>query len=138
MRIGYALANEQIIAGFNKIRNHFGVNRLAQMAALASLGDAEFLPNVVDKVQVGRQRIYELATSLNLPYLPSDTNFVTVNLGDSNRATALVQQLAEHGVFMRKPMVAPQSNFIRIGIGSEAEHAFMAGVIEPMICASQP
>lgn len=137
MRIGYTLAHEHIIAGFNKIRNHFGVNRLAQLAALASLNDADFLPTVVDKVQVGRQRIYELATSLGVPYLRSDTNFVTVDLGGHARATTLIQQLGERGVFMRKPMIAPQSNFIRIGIGSDAEHAFMASVMEPLIKAGQ-
>ena len=46
MRIGYAIANAQLIEGFNKIRNHFAVNRLAQIAAAASLRDEAFLPHV--------------------------------------------------------------------------------------------
>jgi len=133
MRIGYVLAHETIIAGFNKIRNHFGVNRLAQIAALASLQDAQFLPTVADKVQAGRLRVYELAKELHLPYLPSDTNFVTVDLGDAEQAAALLHKLGEKGVFMRKPMLAPQSSFIRIGIGTEEEHAFMCSVIRPLM-----
>lgn len=133
MRIGYALAHEQIIAGFGKIRNHFGVNRLAQIAALASLHDTEFLADVINRVQTGRQRIYDLAASLKLPYLESDTNFVAVDLDNSERAATIIGKFVEHGVFMRKPMVAPQSNFIRIGIGTDAEHTLMASVLKPLI-----
>ncbi len=42
MRIGYAIAPAELVATFDKIRHHFGVSRLAQEAALASLGDRAF------------------------------------------------------------------------------------------------
>ena len=34
-RVGYAITPEQTITSLGKIRNHFGVNRLAQAGALA-------------------------------------------------------------------------------------------------------
>ena len=38
-RVGYAIAPARTIGGLGRIRNHFGVNRIAQAGALASLGD---------------------------------------------------------------------------------------------------
>ncbi len=37
MRVGYAIGNEELIAEFNKVRNHFGLGRLSQIAALAAV-----------------------------------------------------------------------------------------------------
>lgn len=133
MRIGYAITHEEIVTGFNKIRNHFGVNRLAQIAALASLGDTDFLAKVLDQVKAGRQKIYDLAEDCGLPYLTSDTNFVGVDLGDSARADTIIAELSKQGVFVRKPMVAPQNCFIRIGIGSSTEHDFMVDTLKPLL-----
>ncbi len=123
MRIGYVMGNAEVIAGFNRIRNHFAVNRLAQIAAEASLRDADMLPRVMQRVNEGRQRIYDLADELHLPWLRSSTNFVAVDLGSAARANALLQQLEQAGIFLRKPMVAPHDSFLRIGVGTEEEHA---------------
>ena len=133
MRIGYVIAHKDIIAGFNRIRNHFGVNRLAQIAAAASLQDTAFIPKVTELVKQGRQRIYDLADSLSLNYLPSSTNFVAVDMGDHETANTLIESLASAGVFMRKPMVAPQSRFIRVGVGTEKEHDYLMSVLRPLI-----
>ena len=123
MRIGYAMGHPDLIGGFNRIRNHFAVNRLAQIAAVASLEDADMLPSVLQQVSAGRQCIYDLAEKLGLPYLRSSTNFVTVDMGSSLRAVQLLKTLNDQGIFLRKPMVPPQDSFIRIGVGSESEHA---------------
>lgn len=133
MRIGYVMAHPDIISGFDRIRNHFGVARPAQIAAEASLRDQSFLLSITTRVEQGRQRIYDLATSLNLAYLPSATNFVTVDLGDVARAEDLVQSLGKAGVFMRKPMVPPQDRFVRIGVGTEAEHLCLEKAIRPLL-----
>jgi histidinol-phosphate aminotransferase len=125
MRIGYAFGNEALIRGYDKIRNHFGVNKLAQIAAAASLEDTEMLSKIKNAVQAGRERIYAMAVDLDLPYVESFTNFVAVDLGSSDRAFKLLGLLNEHGVFMRKPMQPPQDQYIRVGVGTEAEHAVL-------------
>lgn len=134
MRIGYAIANERIIRGYDKIRNHFGVNRLAQIAAVASLQDDLILTRVINAVQHGRERVYALARSLELAYIPSATNFVAVDFGTQERATTVLKQLAECGVFLRKPMQPPQDQFIRIGVGTEAEHNSLSEALSALIC----
>ena len=125
MRIGYAFGNEALIRGYDKIRNHFGVNKLAQIAAAASLEDNDMLPKIKQAVQAGRERIYAMATDLNLPYIESFTNFVAVDFGSSERAVKMLGLLNEKGVFMRKPMQPPQDKYLRVGVGTEAEHAVL-------------
>ena len=39
LRVGYALAEPDFVAAFNRVRNHFGVGRLAQTGAMAALAD---------------------------------------------------------------------------------------------------
>lgn len=121
MRIGYAMAHVDLMSGFNRIRNHFAVNKLAQVAAAASLRDAEMLPTVIRQVQQGRQFLYDLAAELQLPCLPSSTNFVTMDIGSAQAANDLLKAMNREQVFIRKPMVPPLDRFIRVGIGNEAE-----------------
>ena len=122
MRIGYAFGNESLIRGYDKIRNHFGVNKLAQIAATASLEDNEMLPKIRQAVQAGRERIYAMANELQLPYIESFTNFVAVDLASSERAIKMLGLLNEQGIFMRKPMQPPQDQYLRVGVGTKAEH----------------
>ena len=123
MRIGYVIGHKDLITGFNKIRNHFGVNRLAQAGALASLRDNEFLPSIRQQVEAGRQRVYSMAAEMNLEYLPSSTNFVAVDMGHGDNTRTMLNKLMEHGIFIRMPGVAPLDRFLRVGVGSPDEHA---------------
>lgn len=133
MRIGYAFGNSALIRGYDKIRNHFGVNKLAQIAATASLADTEMLPRITQAVQAGRERIYALATDLDLPYVKSFTNFVAVDLGSSDRASRMLELLNEHRVFMRKPMQPPLDQYLRVGVGNDHEHAVLQTLLPGLL-----
>ena len=65
-RIGYCVGHRDLVTGLNKIRNHFGVNRIAQAGALASLRDREFVAGVIAEVAAGREEYARLAESLGL------------------------------------------------------------------------
>ncbi|MBV8116794.1 MAG: aminotransferase class I/II-fold pyridoxal phosphate-dependent enzyme, partial [Candidatus Eremiobacteraeota bacterium] len=65
-RIGYAIAAESNIATLQKIRLHYGVNRTAQIGALASLADEPFRKHVVDEVQAAREDYYRIAREQGL------------------------------------------------------------------------
>jgi histidinol-phosphate aminotransferase len=121
-RIGYAVAPKETIQAFDKIRHHFGVNRLAQEAALASLGDPEFIAEVVRSVAAGRRGYQQLAAELGLKTLPSATNFVAIDLGSFERAsTAMKRLLEEESIFVRMPGVAPLNRCIRVTVGTPDE-----------------
>lgn len=115
-RVGYAVGHRDLIAGLNKIRNHFGLNRVAQAGALASLRDRAFLSQVLQLNAEARERVMRLAAEHGLYAEPSSTNFVAVDLGDAERAAAMIAALAERDVFMRMPGVAPLNRCVRVGL----------------------
>ncbi|WP_394226671.1 pyridoxal phosphate-dependent aminotransferase [Paracoccus marcusii] len=114
-RIGYAIGAPDLIAGFDRVRNHFGVNRIAQAGALAALADQGWLAHVVAEVQAARLRIADIGAASGLTALPSATNFVALDTHrDGAFARALIAALEREGVFARMPGVAPLDRCIRI------------------------
>lgn len=121
-RVGYALAHADLIAVFNKVRNHFGMTKISQVGALAALKDQAYLAQVQTRVSEARGMLARIAEANDLIPLPSATNFVTMDCGqDGDFARAVVQNLAARGVFIRMPFVAPQNRCIRVSVGPEDE-----------------
>jgi histidinol-phosphate aminotransferase len=120
-RIGYALASRDAIATFQKIRNHFGVNRTAQVGALAALEDRAYVDEVVAEVARGREEYHAFAARAGVRTLPSQTNFVCFEIGTRQAAEAMMHALLERGVFVRKPGEPPINGYIRVTVGTAEE-----------------
>lgn len=122
MRVGYAFGHFDIINAFEKIRNHFGMNRVSQAAALAALKDTEWCLAVRAHVEAGRARIAEIARAHGLTPLPSATNFVTIDCGaDGAFARAVLDALVARDIFVRMPFAAPGNRCIRVSVGKEMD-----------------
>jgi histidinol-phosphate aminotransferase len=133
-RIGYAVAPQETVRAFDKIRHHFGVNRVAQEGAYASLGDPDFIAGVVRAVETGRRDYAALATELGLKTLPSATNFVALDLGSAERATSAMKRLLEEeAVFVRMPGVPPLNRCIRVTVGTPQERADFADAFRRVV-----
>ncbi|MEP6826591.1 MAG: pyridoxal phosphate-dependent aminotransferase [Aestuariivirga sp.] len=133
-RVGYVIGHAEIIKAFDKIRNHFGMPRLSQIAALASLKDQVWLNHVVGEVQAARERIYEIARANGLKPIPSATNFVAVDCGRNGVfAKSLVDKLLQHGIFVRMPGVAPLNRCIRISAGTKQHLDLLAGALPKVL-----
>jgi len=130
MRIGYAICHPEIAAAFDRVRNHFGVSRIAQEAAIAALGDAAHLSDVIARTASARDRIAGLVQDHGLTPLPSATNFVTVDCGgDGAFAKRILEALIERGIFVRMPGAPHLDRCIRIGAGSEADLDALAAAL---------
>jgi len=122
LRIGCAIGHPDLIAGFHRIRNHFGVSRLSQVAALAALKDEAHLAGTLATVAAGRARLGDIARANGLTPLPSATNFVTIDCGrDGEYARAVLREMLARDIFIRMPGIAPLDRCIRISTGTEAE-----------------
>ncbi|PCJ76217.1 MAG: histidinol-phosphate aminotransferase [Rhodobacteraceae bacterium] len=117
-RVGYAIGHADLINSFNKVRNHFGMNRASQAGALAALGDQQYLAQTLADVVAAKKRIGEIVREYGLNPIASATNFVTIDCGrDGNYARALVAALIAQNIFVRMPFVAPQDRCIRVSAG---------------------
>jgi histidinol-phosphate aminotransferase len=121
-RVGYAIGAPGLISAFNKVRNHFGMNRAAQQAALAALADRAHLAQMRETVAAGRDRLARIALDAGLRALPSAANFVTIDCGgDGDFARRVLAGIVARGVFIRMPFVAPHDRCIRVSVGPDAE-----------------
>lgn len=135
-RVGYTISTPENASAFDKIRHHFGMNRLATEAALAALKDQAYLEQVIARIAAARARIGSIAAENGLAALPSATNFVAIDTGgDGTRARAIVDGLMQHGVFIRMPGVAPLNRCIRVSTGPEPFMDLFADAL-PKVLAS--
>lgn len=133
-RIGYAIGEARLIGEFEKVRNHYGINRVGQLGALAALEDQDHLRDVVQKIDTARVELSAIARKAGLSPLPSAANFVTMDcMRDGAFAKAVLDGLLARDVFARKPQVAPLDRCIRVSCGRRNDHViFEAALVETL------
>lgn len=137
-RVGYAIGSAPLIEGFNKIRNHFGMSRIAQAGALAALADQAWLAEVQARVAEARDRIAAIARANGLAPLPSATNFVTIDCGgDGAFARRVLAELIARDIFVRMPFVAPHDRCIRVSAGRAEDLAALEAALPAALDAAR-
>jgi len=129
IRVGYALAQPELIGLLDRVRDSYNVSRLSQAAALAALGDAAYYSTMVQKVQATRDAsLARLADSRGWFTYPSQANFVFTEpknaRGESGPAVAksAYDFLCSRKVLVRHfPSHALTAPFLRISVGTDGE-----------------
>ncbi len=138
LRVGYAIGHRDLIAAFDKVRNHFGVNRLGQIAALAALQDEAWLTETVRRVRASCEEIAAIARGCGLSPLPSATNFVAIDAGrDGAFARRVVEEMGRRGVFIRMAFAPPQNRCIRISAGLPEHLALLRRTLPEALQAAE-
>ena len=120
LRVGYALAHEQVTDMMNRVRQPFNVNSVAQAAAVAALRDVSFVKRTFEQNRRGMTQVTEGLTKLGLEYIPSYGNFVAFRIND---AAAVYRRLLELGVIVRPIANYDMPDWLRVSIGLESEIA---------------
>jgi len=138
LRLGYAVGHRHAIRAFDKVRNHFGVNRMAQAAGLSALEDQAHLALNVARIAAARERISGVAGAAGLKPLPSATNFVTIDCGgDGAFAARVLHALIERDVFVRKPMAPVLDRCVRVSTGPDEELDVFASALPEALAAAR-
>ena len=119
LRVGYALAHEQVTDMLNRVRQPFNVNSIAQAAAVAALRDVSFVKKTFELNRHGMEQIIEGLNKLGLEYIPSFGNFVAFRIGN---AMAIYRRLLELGVIVRPIANYDMPDWLRVSIGLESEN----------------
>ena len=131
LRVGYGVADPQIVNDVNRVRPPFNVNRLAQEAAIAALDDTEFLRRSIKLNEAGRRYLYGEFERLGLEYVPSETNFVLVRVGSGSAdGAAIAQAMMRRGVIVRPMAGFGLLDYIRITIGRPEENRLAVRTLE--------
>lgn len=121
LRIGYLIADPTVTAAVERARGAlpYGVNRLAQHAALAALADQRHMRESVAAVADTRVRFREQLLAMGLDSPPSHGNFVLVRIGP--RAPCTAAHLRALGCFVRDTTEMGLPGHLRISIGTPAQ-----------------
>ncbi len=121
MRVGYGIANEEIIQNILKMRPPFNISTLSLAAAIEALKDEAHLEQTF-KLHTEQIKRYEaFAKEHNITYIESYTNFITYLFDDNLNSSDIANKLLQKGVIVRD-LASYKLNAIRITIGTESQN----------------
>ncbi len=120
LRVGYSVASPDVTACLYQVREPFPVDRLAQAAAEAVLDDEPYLLASFENNLAGRAFLDAAFTDLGLQYVPSQANFLFVNLNQP--ADDVAERLLPRGVIIRPGTIWKLPAWARITIGTPEEN----------------
>lgn len=133
LRIGYGMGAPELIQYLHKIRQPFNVNSIAQAGALAALEDRLFLWRTKHLVARGRRYLYRRFKRLGLTYVPSQANFVLVDM--RRDADEVFQDFLKQGVIIRSMKAYGFPASIRVTVGRRSENARFYRVLRKLVRA---
>ena len=126
LRIGFGIAHATVIQALLKLFLPFSVSTLSQAAALASLEEEKALAEIKRTNQEGRKYLYRELDNLGLAFVPTEANFILVNVGQANRAD---QQLLRAGIIVRDMTPWNLPEHIRITISTPENNRRLVEVL---------
>lgn len=116
LRIGYGIADRDIVDLIDRVRPPFNVNLLAQIAATAALKDKKHIKNTLKTNNSGKKFLYFWFKKLNIEFVETYANFIFVKFKYSSME--IFKKLLKKGVIIR-----PQpGNYARITIGTKEDN----------------
>ena len=131
LRVGYSVSSAEIADLLNRVRQPFNNNMLALAAAEAALSDGDYLTQTIAVNKQGMQQLTHAFTELDLNWIPSAGNFVSVDL--KQIAMPIYEALLKKGVIVRPVANYEMPNFLRISIGTELENQFFIDALTDLL-----
>ena len=132
-RIGYGFAHKSLIQNLMKVKLPFEPSIPAQVAALASINDNQYLQRTLDENFKGKEYLTQELDRMNIKYIPSVTNFVTVVFESENIAIDFIDKMLKNGVIVRGLASFGLDNCVRITIGSGPEIKYFVKILNKII-----
>lgn len=122
-RVGYAVFPKALIPKLQAVRLPYNLNDISQVAALAALGDQDFITQTRQRVAQARQQWADFLETQGLKYYQSQTNFVFF---EAPNADALKEALLQQGYLVRGGL---QPDWLRVTFGTTAQNQAVQSII---------
>lgn len=135
LRVGYALANEEVVRVLAKVRAPYSVDGLSQALALQALKKQKQMEASVKKILAEREKLSEALWKLGLIVFPSEANFLLVQFPPKISATKIYEKLVKQfGIvvrdFSKKTLL---KNCLRATIGTPAENSKLLAALKKIL-----
>ncbi len=120
LRIGYGIADPEMVGFVNRVRQPFNSNSLAQVGAMAGLDDRKHISRTIKNNRVGMKYLEKQFKRLKLEYIPSVANFILFR--SPFDAGKFYQKMLLRGVILRPMGGYGLPEWLRVTIGLPAEN----------------
>jgi len=124
LRMGYALASEELIEGLLRARdcfNSYPTDRIAQAVATAAVKDRDYHRACIDKVIAARKFTVDCLREMGFDIPNPSANFIFAKPPAGTRARDLYQNLRSKGILVRYFDTEGINDRLRISIGTKEE-----------------
>ncbi|MCL0052949.1 histidinol-phosphate transaminase [Dehalococcoidales bacterium] len=115
LRLGYVIANKEIIDALRRVCPPWNVNVMAQKAGAIAIADVDYLERCKQKIRQAKQFLTAELCRLGFSLISSDTNFFLMKVGD---AKAFRTALLRHGILVRDCTSFGLPEYVRIAPGT--------------------
>ena len=135
MRVGYAMAQPDLIEGLNRVKDSFNsypLDAIAQAAATAAVADSQWLEQAAATVCEVRDRMTAGLRAMGFEVLPSQTNFVFTQ-HNTLPGKKIFNTLRERDILVRRWDRPRIENWLRISVGTLAQVEKLLEVVQEMV-----
>ena len=145
LRVGYALAQPEIIGLLDRARDSYNLDRLAQVAAVAAIEDQNYYDGTIAQVLKTREAFLDKVCSLGWFAHPSQANFALIEpanaRGETSPAVAedLFTYLKGRQILVRYFGKHPLTHAaLRVTIGTDSEMAVLTAALDSWLTLAPP
>jgi len=117
LRVGYAIANSEIIEKFEYFQAPFTVNQMASVAAMAAIDDEDYVAESSFINKKERDILFSELTKLGYNIVPSESNFLFLHFHTQNERDRISDSLNSKGVIVRNMDAFGDEKALRISVG---------------------
>ncbi len=129
LRVGFIIAQEDIIREVNKVRLPFNLNSISQAVALAIMKDSETVRSNINMITSERRRLFlEMQQIDGIHPYPSDANFI---LFRAERVDAIFNGLIKKGILIRN-MKGAVDGCLRVTVGTPRENTIFLNTLKEL------
>ena len=137
LRVGYAMANPQMLSYIYRVRPPYTVNSLAQVAALADISSdsvSDFKERVRKSITESRSELERFFADNGVAYVPSCANFVFAFFDlDFDVLSLFARELASKGIFVRALKHESAPGGLRFSIGTPEENRCLIDALKALL-----
>lgn len=132
LRVGYGItSNAGIARAMRSTLTPFNVNSVAQAAAIAALEDDGWMCDATTRIKADRIILTERLRKMDVRVVPSQTNFLYLDLGKESAPVA--KALLQKGIIVKPWMEANYTNFLRVSIGTAKDNERFVQELKPLL-----
>ncbi len=130
LRVGYGVGPGWLVDLVDRVRDPFNVNLLAQVGALAALGDDAHIEASREANRQGLRFLERVCRALGLGFVPGHGNFLLVDVGDAAEA---YESLLRAGVIVRPVAGYGFPRHLRVTVGTPEENTTFAQALAALL-----